>query len=128
MANKPYEGQDCGGAVFNYPLAYDAQTGVDQVTSPIAGSATEKIFVHAMAGRLNLLVSGSAAATVTVYKGVTAQPGSITIPPGVQTQIDTGGMGIDSPNIPFQDSFQIVAGADSPVSFWFDSTTPTGTY
>lgn len=120
---KPYDGQDCGGAFFNYPLAYDA-TGTPN-TSPIAGGATVNLKVPRTAGRLNLLATGSNPATVVVKKGTTAQSGSITIPNNVQVQIDCGGMNV-SDTVPVLDVIAVTAGATSPVSFWFDCETHDG--
>lgn len=118
---KPYDGQDTGGSTFNYPLAYDA-TGTPN-TSPIAAGTTVNLLVPPSAGRLNLLATGSNAASVVIKNGSTAQGGTITVPVNTQVQIDCGGMnGVGD----FPDIIAVTAGATSPVSFWFDSTTPTG--
>lgn len=121
---KPFDGQDCGGNFGNVPVAHDATATA--ITSPIAAAATKALVVPATAFRLNLLAVGDANATVTIKKGSTVKSGSITIPVNVQVSIDCAGMGTapvlgDNP-----DTIQVVAGAATPVSFWFDCTTDGG--
>ena len=121
---KPFDGQDCSGGFGNVPVAHDA-SGTAK-TSPVAGGATAALLVPDTAFRLNLLAVGSANATVTIKKGSTARSGSITIPVNTQVQIDCAGIGSDPVLGGNPDTIQIVAGAATPVSFWFDCTTDGG--
>lgn len=118
---KPFNGHSSGGSICNVPVMTDG-TGTP-LTSPVAQAATANIVVPASGFRFHVIPVGANGCTVQMRKVSTNQDGVVTVPANTHVWFDCAGMGGGAD---YPDKFQVIAGASSPVQWWFDCSEPLG--